>query len=76
MIGASYTFNAKGGVVLATGGFGANPEMVKKYNLEIDERFKPPRPGQTGEAPWLKFWRSSSTWATSRPIRSATRFRA
>ena len=54
MNGASYTFNAKGGVVLATGGFGANPEMVKKYNPKIDERFKTTdAPGTTGEALYM-----------------------
>lgn len=54
MNGASYTFNAKGGVVLATGGFGANPEMVKKYNPKIDERFKTTdAPGTTGEALYI-----------------------
>lgn len=54
MSGASYTFNAKGGVVLATGGFGANPEMVKKYNPKIDERFKTTdAPGTTGEALYM-----------------------
>lgn len=54
MDGAEYTFNAKGGVVLATGGFGANPEMVKKYNPSIDERFKTTdAPGTTGEALYM-----------------------
>lgn len=54
MDGAEYTFNAKGGVVLATGGFGANPEMVKKYNPKIDERFKTTdAPGTTGEALYM-----------------------
>ena len=54
MNGAEYTFNAKGGVVLATGGFGANPEMVKKYNPKIDERFKTTdAPGTTGEALYM-----------------------
>lgn len=54
MNGASYTFNAKGGVVLATGGFGANPEMVKKYNPKIDERFKTTdAPGTTGGALYM-----------------------
>lgn len=54
MNGATYTFNAKGGVVLATGGFGANPEMVKKYNPKIDERFKTTdAPGTTGEALYM-----------------------
>ena len=41
-------------VVLATGGFGANPEMVKKYNPKIDERFKTTdAPGTTGEALYM-----------------------
>lgn len=54
MDGTEYTFNAKGGVVLATGGFGANPEMVKKYNPKIDERFKTTdAPGTTGEALYM-----------------------
>ena len=52
--GATYTFNAKGGVVLATGGFGANKTMVKKYNPKIDERFKTTdAPGTTGEALYM-----------------------
>lgn len=51
---ATYTFNAKGGVVLATGGFGANKAMVKKYNPKIDERFKTTdAPGTTGEALYM-----------------------
>ena len=54
MDGSEYTFNAKGGVVLATGGFGANPEMVKKYNPKIDERFKTTdAPGSMGEALYM-----------------------
>jgi urocanate reductase len=54
MDGKTYTFNAKGGVVLATGGFGANKEMVKKYNPKIDERFKTTdAPGTTGEALYM-----------------------
>ena len=54
MDGSEYTFIAKGGVVLATGGFGANPEMVKKYNPKIDERFKTTdAPGSTGEALYM-----------------------
>ena len=54
MNGAEYTFNAKGGVVLATGGFGANKEMVKKYNPKIDERFMTTdAPGTTGEALYI-----------------------
>lgn len=52
--GATYTFNAKGGVVLATGGFGANKAMVKKYNPKIDERFKTTdAPGTTGESLYM-----------------------
>lgn len=52
--GATYTFNAKGGVVLATGGFGANKAMIKKYNPKIDERFKTTdAPGTTGEALYM-----------------------
>ncbi len=54
MNGQEYTFNAKGGVVLATGGFGANAAMVKKYNPKIDERFKTTdAPGTTGEALYM-----------------------
>ncbi len=52
--GVEYTFNAKNGVILATGGFGANPEMVKRYNPKIDERFKTTdAPGTTGEALYM-----------------------
>ncbi len=54
MNGQEYTFNAKGGVVLATGGLGANAQMVKKYNPKIDERFKTTdAPGSTGEALYM-----------------------
>ncbi len=54
MDGEAYTFNAKGGVVLATGGFGANKAMVKKYNPKIDERFMTTdAPGTTGEALYM-----------------------
>ena len=54
MNGDTYTFNAKGGIVLATGGFGANPAMVKKYNPKIDERFMTTdAPGTTGEALYM-----------------------
>ena len=54
MDGKNYTFNAKGGVVLASGGFGANAAMVKKYNPKIDERFKTTdAPGTTGEALYM-----------------------
>ncbi|WP_239256256.1 flavocytochrome c [Listeria ilorinensis] len=37
--GDTITFNANNGVVLATGGFGSNVEMRKKYNSEMDERY-------------------------------------
>ncbi len=52
--GKDYTFNAKNGVILATGGFGANAKMVAKYNPAIDERFKSTdAPGATGEALYM-----------------------
>lgn len=52
--GRTYDFMAKRGVVLATGGFGANAAMVKKYNPAIDERFKTTdAPGTTGEALYM-----------------------
>ena len=52
--GVKYQFRAKGGVVLATGGFGANKAMVKKYNPKIDERFMTTdAPGTTGEALYM-----------------------
>lgn len=52
--GNAYTFNAKGGVVLATGGFGSNAAMVKKYNPSLDERFKSTdSPSATGEALYM-----------------------
>lgn len=52
--GKTYEFFAKGGIILATGGFGANPQMVKKYNPSIDERFKTTdAPGTTGEALYM-----------------------
>lgn len=54
MDGKSYEFGAKGGVVLATGGFGANAAMVKKYNPSLDERFKSTdSPSATGEALYM-----------------------
>lgn len=37
--GETYTFNAKKGVILATGGFGSNIPMRKKYNPAMDEKF-------------------------------------
>lgn len=48
--GQSITFYANKGIVLATGGFGANLEMRKKYNPELDERYKTTDvPGTTGD---------------------------
>ncbi len=37
--GQELIFNANKGVVISTGGFGANVEMRKKYNPEMDERY-------------------------------------
>lgn len=54
MDGRPYEFDAKGGVVLATGGFGHNAAMVKKYNPSLDERFKSTdSPSATGEALYM-----------------------
>lgn len=48
--GATYTFNASKGVVLATGGFGANIEMRNKYNNFYNEKFLTTNmPGATGD---------------------------
>ena len=50
----TYDFYGKGGVVLATGGFGANAKMVEKYNPKIDSRYKTTdAPGATGEALYM-----------------------
>ncbi len=38
--GQEITFNANKGVIIASGGFGANLDMRKKYNPEIDEKYK------------------------------------
>ncbi|NLJ59134.1 MAG: flavocytochrome c [Tissierellia bacterium] len=38
--GQEITFNANKGVIIATGGFGANLEMRKKYDPEKDEKYK------------------------------------
>lgn len=48
--GKVYTFNAKNGVIIATGGFGANVEMRKKANSFYDEKFlTTDLPGTTGD---------------------------
>ena len=48
--GKKYVFEAKNGVVLATGGFGANIEMRKKYNADMDESIlSTTSPGSTGD---------------------------
>ncbi len=38
--GNKYTFNANKGVILATGGFGANTAMVKKYKPSVSDSVK------------------------------------
>ncbi|MCC5909222.1 MAG: flavocytochrome c [Clostridiaceae bacterium] len=38
--GKNIHYYAENGVILATGGFGSNMEMVKEYNSIIDERYK------------------------------------
>lgn len=38
--GNSINFYGEKGVVLATGGFGSNIDMIKEYNTVIDERYK------------------------------------
>lgn len=48
--GQDLTFKAKKGVVIATGGFGANVEMRKKYNPDMDEKYMTTdAPGSTGD---------------------------
>lgn len=48
--GDKITFHANKGVVLATGGFGSNIEMRKKYNPEMDEKYmSTDSPGSTGD---------------------------
>lgn len=44
------TFKANKGVVMASGGFGSNVEMRKKYNPEFDEKYlTTDQPGTTGD---------------------------
>ncbi|MDR0267579.1 flavocytochrome c [Paenibacillus sp.] len=48
--GNTITFHANKGVVIATGGFGSNIEMRKKYNSEFDEKYMTTdAPGSTGD---------------------------
>ncbi|WP_195576273.1 flavocytochrome c [Paenibacillus sp. 1001270B_150601_E10] len=48
--GDKITFHANKGVVIASGGFGSNVEMRKKYNPELDEKYmSTDTPGSTGD---------------------------
>ncbi|MCG7408442.1 flavocytochrome c [Paenibacillus sp. ACRRX] len=48
--GQKITFHANKGVVIATGGFGSNVEMRKKYNPVLDESYmSTDTPGTTGD---------------------------
>jgi fumarate reductase flavoprotein subunit len=47
--GDSYNINAKA-VILASGGFGANPEMVVKYKPELEGFGTTNQPGATGDS--------------------------
>lgn len=47
--GQTYNISAKA-VILATGGFGANPELVEKYNAELKGFGTTNTPGATGDA--------------------------
>lgn len=48
--GNEVIFTANKGVIIATGGFGSNLEMRKKYNAEYDERYmSTDQPGTTGD---------------------------
>ena len=49
MDGSEYTFNAKGGVVLATGGFGANAELVGRFAPRLGHLRSTNLPGTTGD---------------------------
>lgn len=48
--GSKLTFHANKGVIIASGGFGSNVEMRKKYNPEYDEKYMTTdAPGSTGD---------------------------
>jgi urocanate reductase len=48
--GDAITFHAAKGVIMATGGFGANMEMRMQYNPELDDRYlTTDQPGTTGD---------------------------
>lgn len=48
--GQKITFNASKGVIIASGGFGSNIEMRKKYNPKMDESYlSTDTPGTTGD---------------------------
>jgi len=48
--GDKITFHANKGVIIATGGFGSNVEMRKKYNPTMDEKYMTTdTPGSTGD---------------------------
>lgn len=48
--GQKVIFHANNGVIMATGGFGSNIEMRKKYNPELDESYmSTDTPGTTGD---------------------------
>mgnify|MGYP001069950281 CR=1 FL=1 len=48
--GNEITFHANKGVIIATGGFGANVEMRTKYNAEYDDRYMiTVQPGSMGD---------------------------
>jgi fumarate reductase flavoprotein subunit len=47
--GVSYTVMANKGVILATGGYGANPEFLQKYNSNIPVTLSASAAGLTGD---------------------------
>jgi len=52
--GDTYTFNAKGGVIVATGGFINNPKMLKKFGIRTDHLIVGPKKGRDGDS--IKWW--------------------